>query len=235
MRKPNKKRSASVKAKLRANVAFRMNILFFSIFLLFTILILRLGYLHIVEGEEYKRALERTEEVPVNSSVPRGRIYDSVGRILVDNEPKNAITYTKMQTTKSSEMMDIAEKLAKLIDKSIDDITLRDQQDFWIMKNTEDAYKKVSKKEQAKINANVDLTTSQKQQQIDKLVRDRITPEELNSFSDEELEVLAIFREMSSGYALSPQIIKSDTVSPEEFARVSERLGDLKGVNTTTD
>lgn len=235
MRKPNKKRSASVKAKLRANVAFRMNILFFSIFLLFTILILRLGYLQIVEGEEYKRALERTEEVPVNSSVPRGRIYDSVGRILVDNEPKNAITYTKMQTTKSSEMMEIAEKLATLIDKSIDDITLRDQQDFWIMNNTEDAYKKVSKKEQDAINKNVDLTTSQKQQQIDKLVRDRITPEELNSFSDEELEVLAIFREMSSGYALSPQIIKSDTVSPEEFARVSERLGDLKGVNTTTD
>ncbi|MDX1770781.1 MAG: penicillin-binding protein, partial [Planococcaceae bacterium] len=228
MRKPNKKRSASVKAKLRANVAFRMNILFFSIFLLFTILILRLGYLQIVEGEEYKRALERTEEVPVNSSVPRGRIYDSVGRILVDNEPKNAITYTKMQTTKSSEMMEIAEKLATLIDKSIDDITLRDQQDFWIMNNTEDAYKKVSKKEQDAINKNVDLTTSQKQQQIDKLVRDRITPEELNSFSDEELEVLAIFREMSSGYALSPQIIKSDTVSPEEFARVSERLGDLK-------
>lgn len=235
MRKPNKKRSASVKAKLRANVAFRMNILFFSIFLLFTILILRLGYLQIVEGENYKRALERTEEVPVNSSVPRGRIYDSVGRILVDNEPKNAITYTKMQTTKSSEMMEIAEKLAVLIDKSVDDINLRDQQDFWIMNNTEDAYKKVSKKEQADINKNVDLTPSQKQQQLDKLVRDRITPKELNSFSKEELEVLAIYREMSSGYALSPQIIKSGTVSAEEFARVSERLGDLTGVNTTTD
>ncbi|MET0786067.1 MAG: penicillin-binding protein 2, partial [Paenisporosarcina sp.] len=235
MRKPNKKRSASVKAKLRANVAFRMNILFFSIFILFTVLILRLGYLQIVEGEDYKRALERTEEVPVNSSVPRGRIYDSVGRILVDNEPKNAITYTKMQTTKSTEILDIAEKLAELIDKSKDDITLRDLQDFWILKNTEEAYKKVSKKEQDDIMALEDVSTTQKQQQIDKLVRERITPEELNSFSPKELEVLAIYREMSSGYALSPQIIKSDTVSPEEFARVSERLGDLKGVNTTTD
>jgi cell division protein FtsI/penicillin-binding protein 2 len=193
VRKPNKKRSASVKAKLRANVAFRMNILFFSIFLLFTILILRLGYLQIVEGEDYKRALERTEEVPVNSSVPRGRIYDSEGRILVDNEPKNAITYTKMQTTKSSEMLDIAKKIAKLIDKSIEDITLRDQQDFWILNNTEDAYKKVSKKEQDEILSNEDLSTSQQQKKLDKLVRDRITPKELNSFSDEELEVLAIF------------------------------------------
>jgi cell division protein FtsI/penicillin-binding protein 2 len=72
VRKPPKKRSASVKAKLRANVAFRMNILFFTIFLLFTMLILRLGYLQIVKGEDYKRALERSEEVPVNTSVPRG-------------------------------------------------------------------------------------------------------------------------------------------------------------------
>ena len=44
---------------------------------------------------------------------------------------------------------------------------------------------------------------------------------------------------MASGYALSPQIIKGDDVKEEvtveEFARVSERLGDLEGVNTTTD
>jgi hypothetical protein len=37
---------------------------------------------------------------------------------------------------------------------------------------------------------------------------------------------------MSSGYALSPQIIKSDTVS-REFARVSG-VRRFKGVNTTT-
>jgi len=234
-KKPTKKRSASVKAKLRANVAFRMNILFLAIFLLFTILILRLGYLQIVKGEDYVRALERTEEIPVNSSVPRGRIYDREGRMLVDNEPKNAITYTKMQTTKSDEMLDIAEKLAKLIDKSIDDITLRDQQDFWIMKNKEEAYKKVSKKEEAKIRANTNISKGEMQNQIDTLVRERITQEELNSFTNEEKEVLAIYREMAVGYALSPQIIKSDTVTPEEFARVSERLGEMKGVNTTTD
>lgn len=234
-KKPIKKRSASVRAKLRANVAFRMNILFLAIFLLFTLLILRLGYLQIVMGEEYKRALERTEEIPVNTSVPRGRIYDSVGRILVDNEPKNAITYTKMQTTKSKEMLEIAEKLAILIDKSTDDITLRDQQDFWIMKNKEEAYEKVTKKEEAKILNNPDLTKGQMQIKIDTLVRERITPEELDSFTTEEMEVLAIYREMAGGYALSPQIIKSDDVTPEEFARVSERLGDLQGVNTTTD
>lgn len=235
MRKTSKKRAASAKAKHLANVAFRMNILFFSIFLLFSILILRLGYLQIVKGEDFVRELERTEEVPVNTSVPRGRIYDSAGRILVDNEPKNAITYTKLQTTKQEEMLTIAEQLAKLIEKETDSVTLRDKQDYWIQLHKEEAYEKVSKKEENKLLADETLSSADLQKQIDKLVRERITEEELATITDQQLEVLAIYREMASGYALSPQIIKSENVTPEEFARVSERLTEMVGVNTTTD
>lgn len=235
MRKTSKKRAASAKAKHLANVAFRMNILFFSIFLLFSILILRLGYLQIVKGEDFVRELERTEEVPVNTSVPRGRIYDSAGRILVDNEPKNAITYTKLQTTKQEEMLTIAEQLAKLIEKEPDSVTLRDKQDYWIQLHKEEAYEKVSKKEENKLLADETLSSADMQLQIDKLVRERITEEELATITEQQLEVLAIYREMASGYALSPQIIKSENVTPEEFARVSERLTEMVGVNTTTD
>lgn len=235
MRKTSKKRAASAKAKHLANVAFRMNILFFSIFLLFSILILRLGYLQIVKGEDFVRELKRTEEVPVNTSVPRGRIYDSAGRILVDNEPKNAITYTKLQTTKQEEMLTIAEQLAKLIEKETDSVTLRDKQDYWIQLHKEEAYEKVSKKEENKLLADETLSSADLQKQIDKLVRERITEKELGTITDQQLEVLAIYREMASGYALSPQIIKSENVTPEEFARVSERLTEMVGVNTTTD
>ena len=235
MRKISKKRAASAKAKQHANIAFRMNILFFSIFLLFSVLIFRLGFLQIVQGEEFVRELERTEEVPINTSVPRGRIYDSEGRILVDNEPQNAITYTKLQTTKQEEMLDIAEILASIIEKKPDDVTLRDKQDYWIMLNRDKAYERVTKKEEAKLLADETMTTLEMQIKIDTLVREKITEKDLASLSAEQLEVLAIYRQMSSGYALSPQIIKSNDVTPEEFARVSERLTEMKGVNTTTD
>ncbi|RHW38749.1 penicillin-binding protein 2 [Lysinibacillus yapensis] len=212
-----------------------MNVLFFSIFLLFSLLIFRLGYLQIVKGEDYVRALERTEEVAVNTSVPRGRIYDRYGRVLVDNEPENAITYTKMQTTTTEEMLDIAEKLAKLMEQPTERVTLRDQQDFWIMKNKEEAYKKVSKEEEEKLRQNEEMEEKEIQSEIDRMVRERITKEELAELTNHDLEVLAIYREMTSGYNLSPQIIKNEEVTDEEFARVSERLSDLPGVNTTTD
>lgn len=236
MRKaPGKNRAASVKAKHHSNLTFRMNILFFAIFIVFSMLIFRLGYMQIVKGEDYVRILERTEEVPVNTSVPRGRMYDRYGRILVDNHPENAITYTKMQTTTTEEMLDIAKKLAQLIEQPTKRVTLRDKQDFWILQNHDAAYEKVTEAEKAKINAQENITTSQINAEIDKLVRERITNEELLQLTEADLEVLAIYREMVSGYNLSPQIIKSENVSADEFARVSERLTELPGVNTTTD
>ncbi|MGE7912211.1 peptidoglycan D,D-transpeptidase FtsI family protein [Lysinibacillus xylanilyticus] len=236
MRKaPGKNRATSVKAKHHSNLTFRMNVLFFAIFLVFSMLIFRLGYMQIVKGEDYVRDLERKEEVAVNTSVPRGRMYDRYGRILVDNQPENAITYTKMPATTTEEMLDIAEKLAKLIEQPTNRVTLRDKQDFWIIKNHDAAYAKVTEAEKKKINAQENVQTSQINAQIDKLVRERITNEELLQLTEKDLEVLAIYREMVSGYNLSPQIIKSENVSADEFARVSERLTQLPGVNTTTD
>jgi len=236
MRKvPGKNRATNVKAKHHSNLTFRMNVLFFAIFIVFSLLIFRLGYMQIVKGEDYVRELERKEEVPVNTSVPRGRMYDRYGRILVDNQPENAITYTKMPTTKTDEMLEIAEKLAQLIEQPINRVTLRDKQDFWIIKNHDAAYEKVTEAEKKKIGNQENVTTSQINGQIDKLVRERITNEELLQLTDKDMEVLAIFREMVSGYNLSPQIIKSENVSDSEFALVSERLTELPGVNTTTD
>lgn len=203
--------------------------------MLFSVLIFRLGYLQIVKSEDYVRALERTEEIAVNTSVPRGRIFDREGRILVDNEPQNAITYTKTTSTTSKEMLDIAEELALLIEQDTKRITMGDKRDFWILKNSEAAAEKVTDKEHEEISSDRDLSTTQVQREVNRLTRERITEEELNSFSDHDLEVLAIYREMMSGYAYSPQIIKSGDVTPEEFATVSERLIDFPGVDTTTD
>jgi penicillin-binding protein A len=229
------RKADQAKIRQRKHIAFRMNFLFFSIFVLFSLLIFRLGYLQIVKGEEYSKNLEKKEEIAINTSVPRGRLFDRMGRVLVDNDPKNAITYTKMTSTSSKDMLEIAEELAVLIKQDTNRITIGDKRDFWILKNSEKALKKVSEKELDAIEKDSLLSRTQKQRKINTLTRERITDEEINSFTDEELEVLAIYREMMSGYAYSPQIVKSGNVTNEEFATVSEHLGELPGVDTTTD
>lgn len=201
-------------------------------------LILRLGYLQIVKKEDYVMELERKEEVSVNTSEPRGRIFDRNGRVLVDNYPKNAITYTKTSSTTSKEMLETAEVLSELIAQDTKRVNLGDKRDFWILKNPDEAANKVSKDEITEMKSDErNLSSTEVQKEITKLTRERITQEDIDSFSGKDLEILAIYREMMSGYAFSPQIIKSDHVSDEEFAMVSERLSDtaLAGVNTTTD
>ncbi|WP_246861090.1 penicillin-binding protein 2 [Bacillus sp. REN3] len=202
---------------------------FFAVFLLFSMLILRLGIVQIVYGEDFKREIERTEDVTVNSPVPRGKMYDRNMKPIVDNVPSKAITYTKNQGTKTDEMLMVAERLAKLIEKDTKQVRERDKKDYWILINEERAKKKITKKEWSLYNEK-----KLDDKAIYNLQLERITEAEIKELTGEDMEILAIFREFISGYALSPQIVKKD-VTPEEFAVVSENLEKLPGVDTTTD
>ncbi len=157
---------------------------------------------------------------------------------MVDNEPQNAITYTKTTSTSSADMLKIARELAGLIKQETRRVTMGDKRDFWILTHPEEAEAKVSKEEKLAFEEGSPTPSrTEVQRAINKLTRERVSEEEINSFTEDELEVLAIYREMMSGYAYSPQIVKSGDVTKEEFAAVSERLGEpeLQGVNTTTD
>ncbi|HEY4552252.1 MAG TPA: penicillin-binding transpeptidase domain-containing protein, partial [Bacillaceae bacterium] len=215
------------KKKKKTHVPFRMNMLFFVVFVLFSLLILRLGVIQIVYGEDAKREIERTEDVTVNTSVPRGKIYDRNYQLVVDNEPRKAITFTAPKTPDQKETLKTARALAKIIDQKTDKITERDKIDFWLLTHPEEAKKKVTEEELDKY--------KDEPKTIYRLQRERVTEEELNSLTEEDMEVLAIYREFTSGYSLTPQIVKNEDVSIEEFATVSERLGTLPGVDTTTD
>jgi cell division protein FtsI/penicillin-binding protein 2 len=217
------------KKKKKTHVPFRLNILFFLVFVLFSALILRLGVVQIVYGDDYRREIERTEEVTVNNSVPRGKMYDRNLKLMVDNQPLDAITYTRKQGTKQTEMVETAEKLAELIEKETDKVTERDKKDFWILKNPKLAEKKITDKERKKVEEG-----EMEESDLYKLQLDRITEEE-TKLSKKDLEVLAIYREFASGYALTPQIVKNKKVTKEEFAKVSENLDSLPGVDISTD
>ncbi|WNF21729.1 penicillin-binding protein 2 [Mesobacillus jeotgali] len=221
------------KKKKKTHVPFRLNMVFFAVFVLFSMLILRLGIVQIVYGEDFKREIERTEDVTVNSPVPRGKMYDRNMKPIVDNTPSKAITFTKSQSTDTKEMLLVAERLAKLISKDSEDdlkkVRERDKKDYWILRNEERAREKIKEKEWAEYDEK-----KLDDKAIYNLQLDRITEKELNELTKDDLEILAILREMMSGYALSPQIVKKD-VTPEEFAIVSENLEMLPGVDTTTD
>lgn len=202
------------------------------VFLLFATLILRLGYLQIVKGEEFETQVQRTETTLATGTVPRGEIYDSQHRKLVGNTPLQAITYTRGKGVSGEDMAKIALNLASYIqmphvtqveqDKDFD-LSIRDLKDFWAVLNEKKLNKRLTKKEK-------ELTGSELYQ----LQIDRVTDEDIQ-FSEEELEAAAIFKRMNGAYALSTINIKSEDVTDEEIARVSENLLALPGIDTGTD
>lgn len=218
--------------KKKKMIPLRLNILFFIVFFLFSILILRLGVVQIVSGEDYKREVERTEDITVNNPVPRGKMYDRNGKVIVDNTPKNAIIYTNFGASQD-EMLTVARRLAKLIELKPDKVTERDKKDYWMILNPERAKEKVSEKEMTALKE--ELETKEYNNKVYQLQLERITEEELNELTADDLEVLAIYRAFRSGYALTPQIVKNEDVTQKEFALVSENLQYLPGVDTTTD
>ncbi|MFX3623818.1 MAG: peptidoglycan D,D-transpeptidase FtsI family protein [Ectobacillus sp.] len=218
------------KKKKKSHVPFRLNMLFFLVFLMFSALILRLGVVQIVYGEDYKKEVERTENLTVSTPVPRGKIYDRYGRIVVDNTPLRTITYTRMKGSKSEDRLAIAKELARLIDVPTDKLTDRDKKDFWIEMNPKRAKKKITEKEWKQFEAKK-LTDKD----IYNLQLERITEKELQELAPKDLEVLAIKSKMDSGYAMTPQIIKNKDVTQKEYAIISENLDKLPGVDITTD
>jgi len=215
--------------KKKSPVMVRINILFFLVFILFSLLILRLGIVQIVHGEDYKREINRKEDYLVTNPVPRGRMLDRNLQIIVDNEAKKAITYIN-EGHSQQKKLEIAEQLAKLIDKKTNRIRERDKKDFWMLKNPDRADNLITDEERKQLKQKK-LSNNQ----IYKKKLDRITEEQLNELTEEDLEVLAIFRLLNIGQKFSPQIVKNNEVSSEEFAVVSEHLEDLPGINTTID
>ncbi|CAG9619317.1 peptidoglycan D,D-transpeptidase FtsI family protein [Sutcliffiella rhizosphaerae] len=218
------------KKKKKNYVPSRLNLLFFAVFLLFSALILRLGFVQIVFGEDYRKEVDRTENVTVNTLVPRGKIFDRFENVVVDNTPLNAITYTRMQTTTSKEQLEVAKKLSEIITMDTDNIPLRDRQDYWILTRPEEAEALITDEDRDKV-ANGEIEESD----LYRLQLDRISESQLAEITEEEEEVLAIFREFNRGYSLTPQIVKNRDVSAKEFAMVSEMLSELQGVDITTD
>ncbi|MFJ8352397.1 peptidoglycan D,D-transpeptidase FtsI family protein [Bacillus paramycoides] len=215
--------------KKKTHVPFRLNVLFFCVFLMFSAVIVRLGYVQIVRGEEYKNEVEKKENSTISNPVPRGKIFDRYGRPVVDNAAVRTITFTKTKGSTAADRLETAKKLADLIDVPTDKLTDRDKKDYWLAMHKEEAKEKITNKDRQELKNNkID------DKELDERQRSRVTEEEINQLSAKDLEILAIKSKMDGGYAMTPQVIKKDATE-KEYAIISENLATLPGVDTNVD
>lgn len=213
------------KKNQHSHLPLRLNVLFFVIFLLFSLLILQLGVVQILYGEDAQEEIERTDQVTSRTSAPRGKMYDRNGELIVDNTSLFAITYTPKRNVQPTDNLELAEKLIHYMDMNTNSVTERDKKDYLLLKDRDKYYDRLTDEEKTELNNNEQY----------QLVLERITEDDLNKINEEEQKVIAIKRELDQAYELTPHVIKNDDISKEEYAILAENLHELPGINVTVD
>ena len=223
----NKRKNRPLKKK--SHIPFRLNLLFFIVFFSFMALIGRLAYVQLIKGDDFVALVKRTETSTAKKAVPRGSIYDSKGKVLVGNKPKLAINFTRSSDATATSMLEIAKKLTEFITVDTSKLRDRDLKDYWFATHPNEASKLLTSEEKKRITKEGLSNTKTYEMQLAHITDDLI------DYSESERQVIAIFTKMNSAYALSTVTIKNDSVTEQEVARISERLGELKGIDIDSD
>lgn len=216
--------------KKKAQIPFRLNLLFFIVFLLFSILIIQLGVVQILNGETYQEEIDQTILDTTKIPVPRGKILDRYNNIVVDNKPLYSITYTPPKGVQPEDVLELAEDLSDYISMADENgdlpkLTLRNKREYWYLKNEKEANSRLSEEERESMDNG---------EQYNEVLK-RITEDDISDLTDEDLEIIAIKKELDKAYSLVPQVIKNENITTEEYARVAEHLDLLPGINATID
>ena len=202
-----------------------------AIILSFIIILIRLTKLQVVDYDKYVAYLETaTEKTVEGSSSPRGRIYDRNYKLLVDNEAIKTIYYKKEPGVTNKEEIDLAYKIGSLIDVNYDKLSDYRLKYFYYVNNYDECLKKITKDEYRQYRERKLKNTD-----LEKLIFERITEEELSIYKEDDLEAAYIYYLMNKGYSYAEKVIKNKDVTEKEYATISENIDSLHGVNTKLD
>ncbi|BDR56417.1 penicillin-binding transpeptidase domain-containing protein [Xylocopilactobacillus apis] len=228
----NKKRLNNNQVQDKSRIPFRLNLLFFIVFVLFAILVFKLGDVQLQHGKEYQSEIDQTKLLSLSTPVQRGLIYDSRGHVLSGNKATNAIMYTRGLEVKKSEMYDTAVKLAKYI--SIDPTYLDsknlnkwDRAEFYLADKNNNKSMLAQMPKEFKLDKKGNSLSSA---EIDRNLVNFTINQKINLSSQQKKEA-AIFKSMEAAYQLSTVYIKTNGLTDRELAEVNEHLLELPGIS----
>lgn len=223
-----KKQKAKKTLYLKDETKTRTYIILSFTLAFFACLILRILYLNVFMGNYYSMKLNNEKDAFVyGESVARGRILDRNGKVLVDNKAIKSIYYKKPDNVTVEDEINIAYSISSILNLDYDKLTTRNQKEFYILINKEDADKLITE-EEYELLENRKLT----EDDIYELKIKRITTKALKTMDEEDKRAAYIYYLMNKGYYYEEKEIKIENVSDKEYAYFSENSQKLKGFNT---
>ena len=191
-----------------------------------TILTSNLLYVQIFKRDYYEEELDYlSTNIVYGENLPRGKIYDVKGRIIVDNEDVNVIEYRKLRGITTKKEIELAYNLANILDVNYNNLTKKDLKEFWIANNRELSNNLITEEEYELLDRRK-LTSND----IKDLKLERVPDDELTKYNELDKEASYIYTLMNDGYYSDTKQIKR-YATEEEVEKINN--SDLKGVSTS--
>lgn len=230
-KKPINKTIRKNRQRISEKIEKRYYILMGIIVFLLLFLGVYLFKVQIIDNEKYKKkVVSLTEKTVYGESSPRGRIYDRNHKLIVTNKPLKVIYYKKPKGVTNTEEIKLAYKLMEMLELDFSGLQENSLKEFWIRNHPKEAKAKITAEEWKKLEERkIDLKT------IEKYKIERITPEDLSVYTDEDKKAAYIYYLMNKGYSYQEKILKKEGVTDAEYALISENMASLSGVGTRLD
>lgn len=226
-----KKKNHQSTGNARNMIPIRLNILFGVVILLFTVLIVRLADMQIVNHGFYTNKLATASQKVVTKSSVRGLIYDAKGKPLVENQIQQVVSFTRSNKMTAEEMKQVAKNLLQWVTVSDVSVSDRDKADYYLADQAvyQEVLNKLPKEQRFDADGNY-LSESE----IYTNAVASLTPEQLN-YSDEELKAIELFTQMNAASYFETVNLVTDSLTAEQVALIVANSDQLEGISTTNN
>lgn len=203
--------------------------IFLTVVMLFTILIIRLANMQLINGDFYLQKLKATTTYTVSTSTERGQIYDAKGKPLVKNTSKKVLTFTRSNTMTAEDLKDITQKLAEIVTFTETKVSERDKIDYYLASdiNFDKVVDKLPHKQKYdKFNNSLSST---------EIYANAVAavPEEAIAFDEETLKKVAIFSQMNGTATFDTSRLTVEDLTEEQIKQVTDHASELLGVTVS--
>ena len=205
----------------------KIKILTILVYISFSIIIIRLFNLQIINHDYYyQKMLEKNEKIVYGDSLPRGKIYDTNGKLIVDNKLVKTIYFKNTNKLNTKELINLAYSIKDKIDIDYSKLSISYLKEFYLLEHDNLIINKISLEDINKFKSH-----KLSNEEFFKLKKDLITDLDLSIYTDDDKKAIYIYYLMTNGYSYDDKIIKTNA-SDIEFAYFSESNYKLNGFNT---
>ena len=179
---------------------------YYYTFFIFLFLVVggRLFSLNVLQHQSYEDLLKKKTEIYIEGeSAPRGRILDTNGVVLVDNELVQRIYYHKINQPSFEEELDLAYQLLQYFE--VEQASESECREYYALKNKDEVNNLITEEEK-----NLVQERKLESSQIEKWKRERIPNDVIDSLTLEEKQLAKLYSLMNSGYSYQNKTLVKD-------------------------